>query len=156
MNTKEIEKKGMEELISYLGERFFKIIIETKETKPFGIDLIAEKNGKKYYIELKASNKFPDSNIRIAHQTVSLMLKHDKLNDMIVACVYNLSKKNADFMFFRFGDLENVFIEPHFVVQHKKEKHISKNIECVLKSNRSFNIKDRINSPVFKYMKHLD
>jgi len=90
-----------------------------------GCDVILSIDDTKYYIELKTSgnSKLP-TNIRFTHQTISKMNNSHILQDLIVVCVYNLKEgiEKAKFEFFKFGEINvnDIKVEPHFIVQSNK------------------------------------
>jgi hypothetical protein len=69
------------------------------------------------------------------------MYKAGVLQSMIVAYVYNLAKgvENAKFKFFRFGDFrpDQIYIEPHFIVQPKQAMKSAEasGVECPIKDS---------------------
>ena len=149
MNTKEIEKLGIQAFSEYLSNKYsgstFAIqdISNSKlESKNLGCDLIVNLDGEELYIELKSStlNNLP-TNIRFTHQTIATMYNAGILSKMIVVYVYNLSNgpENAKFKFFRFGSFkpEQIFIEPHFIIQPKQTIKLSKESqsECPIKDD---------------------
>jgi len=87
-----------------------------------GCDVILSIDGTEYHIELKTSgnSKLP-TNIRFTHQTISKMTNSLILKDLIVVCVYNLKegKDKAKFKFFKFGKINKIQVEPHFIIQKK-------------------------------------
>jgi hypothetical protein len=128
MNTKEIEKLGLQALEEYLRHEFSDRV-ELSDIrnagnieKKFGCDLILKIDDKAYFTELKASlaTGLP-TNIRFTHQTLATMYNAGVLHNMIVVFVYNLAEglANAKFKFFRFGDFkpDQIIVEPHFIVQ---------------------------------------
>jgi len=128
MNTKEIEKLGLQALVEYLkgkfNDRFELSDIRNAGNieKKFGCDLILKIDDQEYFVELKASlaTALP-TNIRFTHQTLATMYNAGVLHNMIVVFVYNLAEglANAKFKFFRFGDFkpDQIIVEPHFIVQ---------------------------------------
>jgi hypothetical protein len=133
MNTKEIEQRGFEALKAYIEQHFLshKVKIDDirskkQNKKQYGCDLVITIDGKEYYIELKASlmSSLP-TNIRFTHQTIATMHNAGRLQNMILAYVYNLDVdegKKPKFKFLRFGDLDvdDILVEPHFIIQPKR------------------------------------
>lgn len=132
LSTKEIETLGTEafkERLIILYGNNFEIIDDIRNkgsvSNKYGCDLIIKINGITYYIELKTSgnSKIP-TNIRFTHQTLSKMYQEGILQNLIVVCVYNLKELKegtgkAKFKFFKFGKMNDIKIEPHFIIQSK-------------------------------------
>ena len=167
MSTKDTEKKGIKAFKYYLERNFngHAEIIEDLFSKQneFGCDLIIELDDKKYFIEIKASERTLGTNIRFTHQTIAKMYKKNILDKMIVVYVFNLYKgeENAEFKFFKFGAVEHehIFIEPHFIVQPKsKNKNydidaIKEDLKSAIESKLADNnIEDKFNSRVKEHM----
>lgn len=132
MNTKEIEKLGFQALVAYLNREFGSDRVDLLDIrnpgnieKKFGCDLILKLDDQKYFLELKTSRATGlPTNIRFTHQTLATMYNAGVLDKMIVVFVYNLAEglACAKFNFFRFGDFEpdQIYVEPHFIVQPKQ------------------------------------
>ena len=135
LSTKQIEKLGTDafkdKMISLYGDKCDIKNIENKgkasnkpkvDEKSPGCDLVLSMDGIKYYIELKTSgnSKLP-TNIRFTHQTISKMTDPYILKDLIVVCVYNLKegKDKAKYKFFKFGEINDIKVEPHFIIQSR-------------------------------------
>ncbi|MCK4390618.1 MAG: hypothetical protein KAV83_10340 [Desulfobacterales bacterium] len=131
MNPKKMEPLGLKALKGYLvdhlgisDEHILDVRNSGKKENRVGCDLILKLNGKKIFMELKASgNDDLPTNIKFTHQTIASMYNEGILQDLVVAYVYNLNQgmNNAKFKFFRFGDIpvERIYVEPHFIVQPK-------------------------------------
>lgn len=130
MNTKNIEKEGLRILKEYLCAKRFHVFTDCRE---YGCDLIASRDGKKYYIELKASTSSP-TNLRFTHQTISKMGK--ELKNLIVAHVYNLSSGKPSIKFFKISSSVYLFVEPHFIIQpHKQQNLLYDDIDSAINSD---------------------
>jgi len=170
MNTKEIEKLGIQALSKYLSKKYshrkltIRDIRNSKlKTKNIGCDLIVNLDDEELYIELKASksNNLP-TNIRFTHQTIATMYNAGILAKMIVVYVYNLSKgpEAAKFKFFKFGSFkpEQIFIEPHFIIQPKQTIRLSteSQIECPIKDDLDLVLQqDKTDQDIGKIFKTL-
>jgi hypothetical protein len=119
VNTKNIEKEGSKVLKDYLYVQGFRITTDCRE---YGCDLIASKDGRKYYIELKACAGASPTNLRFTHQTISKMGK--ELKNLIVAHVYNLSSEKPSIRFFKISSSVHLFVEPHFIIQPNKQQNL--------------------------------
>lgn len=119
MNTKDIEKEGLNALREYLCAKGFSVSTDCRE---HGCDLIASKDGKKYYIELKACASASPTNLRFTHQTISKM--GNELKNLIVAHVYNLSSGKPSIKFFKISRSTHLFVEPHFVIQPNSQQNL--------------------------------
>ena len=166
MNTKKIENLGMKALSLYFENLFGKDSFEFEDIRSssnIGCDIILKYNNENYYIELKASGtKTIPTNIRFAHQTIATLHNKNLLQNLTVAYVYNLYEEKPEFLFFKFGDLSinDILIEPHFIIQPKKK---SQNIESPFKlsfsevlqkpSNTQFEIDKLFSTKVGKHMK---
>lgn len=170
MNTKKIEESGFRAFKLHIETLFGSDRVEFKDFRnkgkienQYGCDLILTLDGKKYFIELKASlSKGLPTNIRFTHQTLAKMYNKNILQEMIVVYVYNLEGPGKpEFKFFRFGEFhsDEIYVEPHFIIQPKqinkkaeangKESPIKNSIEEVMTStSKRHNIGDVFNKKV--------
>jgi len=133
MNTKDIEKEGLKVLKKYLCAQGFHIITDCIE---YGCDLIATKDGRKYYIELKAAANASPTNLRFTHQTISKMGEKKELKNLIVAHAYNLFSGKPNIKFFKISCSAHLFVEPHFIIQpHKQQNLLYDDIDSVISAD---------------------
>lgn len=120
--AKQLEEVAFNLLVPYILERFPGAVLENHCNKGSGNsevigDAIMRYEGRVYDIEIKASTKAPNSNVRIAHQTVTKA----RGKDVIVALVSMLGTDKATFEFFRLTDVVNeLIVEPHFLIRKKQ------------------------------------
>lgn len=131
MNNKKIEAIGIERVKNWLLDKLGSEIAQSLDFRPnkgnskksdefFGTDLRFKYNGEYWYVDIKASRKNFDGNIRLTYQTIYKLRKADKLNRFLIAIVDNVAgKKNFRIRLLRFSDIPSIDVEPHFIFQQK-------------------------------------
>ena len=131
MDNKALEALGLERTKNWLIQKFGSKIIHTIDTRPnkgggkqaddfFGTDLRFKFNGEYWYVDIKASRKNYDKNIRITHQTINKLRKAGKLHRFLIAIIDSVTdKKKFSIRLFRFSDILKIDVEPHFIFKQK-------------------------------------
>jgi len=131
MDNKKIEAIGIEKVKNWLMDKLGQEITQSLDFRPnkgnsrkldefFGTDLRFKYNGEDWYVDIKASRKNFDGNIRLTYQTVNKLRKGNKLNRFLIAIVDNAAgKKNFRIRLLRFSDIPSIDVEPHFIFQQK-------------------------------------
>ena len=146
MDNKKIEALGIERVKNWLINKFGDEITQSLDSRPnkgnskksdefYGTDLRFKYNGEYWYVDIKASRKNFDGNIRITHQTISKLRKEKKLSRFLIAIVDNAGKEKWCIRLFRFSDIRKIYVEPHFIFKQKKVK------PCLEKEEESEKVK---------------
>ncbi|RYH62448.1 MAG: hypothetical protein EON54_09310 [Alcaligenaceae bacterium] len=153
--SKQLEQEAFGHLERYLKEQLPDCVLENHMNKGGGHsdvvgDAILRYRGKCLDIEIKASSKEPNGNLRLTHQTVTKAIGRN----VIVALVSKLATGKPTFEFFRLTDVvENLRVEPHFIIMKKHTNSKMLPIPALLElPDAKLDIEVQLNSKVRSYM----
>jgi len=135
MDNKKIESPGIEVIEKWIRDTIGGKDIKIQPNKGrsaksdllFGADICFKYNGEDWYVDVKASNKKYDGNIRITYQTIYKLREADRLNRFLIAIVDNTGTDEQCIRLFHFSDFSSILgVEPHFIFQQKKVREFLK------------------------------